>query len=193
MGDKRPSAAHCASREAIGLRPATLGRDGSEVGRASRLTHGGDLKRTAGPHRGRAGRIHVRLDRLLLLDAWRVALPSRWRCRYRAHRHARDSGYRRGPGRGCPWPRSTCPEDSLVPRGSHNAGRLAPTRAPQIAPTSAGHCGCGCGRPVRNRYRPGHDARHKEGLDPFGIGGPGRGRDQAGGPWLVKIHGESAS
>ena len=55
-------------------------------------------------------------------------------------------------------------KDGVVPRQSTNAVRLAPTRAPQIAPTPAGQCGCGCGGPVRNRYRPGHDARHKEGL-----------------------------
>jgi predicted RNase H-like nuclease len=52
----------------------------------------------------------------------------------------------------------------VVPRQSTNAVRLAPARAPQIVPTPAGQCGCGCGVPVRNRYRPGHDARHKEGL-----------------------------
>ena len=51
-----------------------------------------------------------------------------------------------------------------VPRQSTNAVRLAPARAPQIAPTPAGQCGCGCGEHVRKRYRPGHDARHKEGL-----------------------------
>ena len=55
-------------------------------------------------------------------------------------------------------------KDGVVPRQSTNAVRLAPTRARQIAPTPAGQCGCGCGGPVRNRYRPGHDARHKEGL-----------------------------
>jgi predicted RNase H-like nuclease len=51
-----------------------------------------------------------------------------------------------------------------VPRRSTKAGRLAPARAPQIVPTPTGQCGCGCGGPVRNRYLPGHDARHKEGL-----------------------------
>jgi predicted RNase H-like nuclease len=52
----------------------------------------------------------------------------------------------------------------VVQRHSINAVRFAPARAPQIAPTPAGQCGCGCGGPVRNRYRRGHDARHKEDL-----------------------------
>ena len=59
----------------------------------------------------------------------------------------------------------------VVPRQSTNGVRLAPARAPQIVPTPAGQCGCGCGGPVRNRYRPGHDARHKEGLIRAALGG----------------------
>jgi hypothetical protein len=55
-------------------------------------------------------------------------------------------------------------KDGVAPRQSAIAVRLAPARAPQIAPTPAGQCGCGCGGTARNRYRPGHDARHKEGL-----------------------------
>lgn len=56
-------------------------------------------------------------------------------------------------------------KDRVVLRQSTtNAVRLAPAGAPQIAPTPTGQCRCGCGGPVRNRYLPGHDARHKEGL-----------------------------
>src|SRR5260370_5774529 len=57
-------------------------------------------------------------------------------------------------------------KDGVVPRQSTNAVRGAPTPAPQIAPVPAGQCGCGCGGPVRNRYRPGHDSRHKESFVP---------------------------
>lgn len=32
---------------------------------------------------------------------------------------------------------------------------------PTIPMPPKGECGCGCGEQVRNRYRPGHDARHK--------------------------------
>jgi predicted RNase H-like nuclease len=55
-------------------------------------------------------------------------------------------------------------KDGTVPPQSTAAVRLAPTRAPQISPTPAGQCGCGCGGSAPNRYQPGHDARHKEGL-----------------------------
>jgi len=53
---------------------------------------------------------------------------------------------------------------AVAPRESAAAIRLAPARVPQIAPTPTGQCGCGCGEHVRSRYRPGHDARHKEDL-----------------------------
>jgi hypothetical protein len=53
---------------------------------------------------------------------------------------------------------------AVAPRQSATAVRLAPARVPQIAPTPTGQCGCGCGEHVRSRYRPGHDARHKEDL-----------------------------
>jgi hypothetical protein len=52
----------------------------------------------------------------------------------------------------------------VAPRQSATAVRLAPARVPQVAPTPTGQCGCGCGEHVRRRYRPGHDARHKEDL-----------------------------
>lgn len=52
----------------------------------------------------------------------------------------------------------------VAPRHSATAVHRAPAREPQIAPTPTGQCGCGCGEPARSRYRPGHDARHKEDL-----------------------------
>ena len=41
----------------------------------------------------------------------------------------------------------------------------------QGAPLSRVLCACGCGEPVRRRYLPGHDARHKEALIRRALGG----------------------
>jgi len=65
------------------------------------------------------------------------------------------------------WLQTSPPRIRKIPaaqRKSTTEVRLGPARAPQISPTPTGQCGCGCGEHVRSRYRPGHDARHKEDL-----------------------------
>ncbi len=56
------------------------------------------------------------------------------------------------------------PKIATASRKPAAAVHTGPARVPQISPTPTGQCGCGCGEHVRSRYRPGHDAGHKEDL-----------------------------
>jgi hypothetical protein len=52
------------------------------------------------------------------------------------------------------------PDDTSQPSGGHEEGRKTPREVSQERSRSgAATCLCGCGEPVKNRFRPGHDMR----------------------------------